>query len=68
MDVHRGWVTQGGDWQRVLGLMFAGAAIVEAFKAHRSLDANRKRNALVSAIGAGACLTIAEECIRADWV
>lgn len=55
-------------WQPFIGLIFAAAALVEARKVQRSLDLHRYRHALASFIGACACTTISEECLRNSWI
>lgn len=55
-------------WQPLIGLIFTGATLIEARKVQRSLDLKRYRQALASFVGACTCATIAEECLRNDWV
>ncbi len=55
-------------WQPLIGLIFTGATLIETRKVQRSLDLRRYRHALASFIGACACATIAEECLRNDWI
>ncbi len=55
-------------WQPFVGLIFAAAMLIETHKVQRSLDLGYYRHALASFIGACACATISEECLRNDWV
>ncbi len=55
-------------WQPLVGILFTGAMLIETRKVQRSLDLGRYRPALASFVGACACATIAEECLRNDWV
>ena len=55
-------------WQPLIGLIFTGATLIEARKVQHSLNLRRYRHALASFVGACACATIAEECLRNDWV
>ncbi len=55
-------------WQPFIGLIFTGAMLIETRKVQRSLDLGRYRHALASFVGACACATIAEECLRNDWI
>ena len=48
--------------------IFTFAALVEARKAQRSLQARHYFNGIASTIGAAACLTIAQEAWRKEWI